>query len=161
LLVSKGLAAVVVPNAVGLADATARDKLVTAGFKVTEMRVFANDSPGTVVAQNPAAGSKAGKGASVQINVSKGAGVTIVPNVVGLSVGAAETQLARAKLTGVVQFHVASSKPVGTVVAQAPPGGQAKIGSKVQLNVSTGTGTAPATTPTGATGPTGPAATRP
>jgi serine/threonine-protein kinase len=161
LLVSKGLATVVVPNAVGLADATARDRLVSAGFKVTETRVFAKDPPGTVVAQNPAAGSKVAKSSAVQINVSKGTGVAIVPNVVGLSVGAAETQLAKAKLTGVVQFHVASAKPVGTVVAQAPPGGQAKIGSKVQLNISKGTGTAPATTPTGATGPTVPTATTP
>ena len=163
LLVSKGLAAVVVPNAVGLTDATARDKLVTAGLTVTEKRVFAKDPPGTVVAQNPAAGSKAAKGGSVQINISKGTGVAIVPTVVGLTVGAAETKLAKAGLTGVVQFHVASAKPTGTVVAQAPPGGQAKIGSKVQLNVSNGTGTGPTgpTTTTGATGPTGPRSSTP
>jgi serine/threonine-protein kinase len=163
LLVSKGPAAVVVPNAVGLTDATARDKLVTAGLKVTEKRVFSKDPLGSVVAQNPAAGSKATKGASVRINVSKGTGVAIVPTVVGLTVGAAETQLAKAGLTGVVQFHVASAKPAGIVVAQAPPGGQAKIGSKVQLNVSNGTETGPTgpTTTTGTTGTTGPGSTTP
>jgi hypothetical protein len=61
LLVSKGLTTVAVPNAVGLADATARDRLVTAGFKVTEVKVFAPDAPGQVVAQDPAAGAKASK----------------------------------------------------------------------------------------------------
>jgi serine/threonine-protein kinase len=164
LLVSKGPSTVVVPNAVGLSETTARDRLVAAGFTVTEMRVFAKDPPGTVIAQSPAAGSNAQKGAAVQINVSKGTGVAIVPNVVGLSVGDAETQLAKAGFTGVVQFRVASAKPAGTVVAQAPPGGKAKIGSKVQLNASKGTGAAGPTGPaaaTGATGPTGPTSTKP
>ena len=96
----------------------------------------------------------------MQINVSKGTVVAIVPNMVRLSVGPVETQLARAGLTGIVQSHVASAKPAGTVVALGPPGGQAKIGSKVQLNVSNGTWTGPITR-TGASGPTGPTATTP
>jgi eukaryotic-like serine/threonine-protein kinase len=126
--------------------------------------VFAKDPPGTVVAQSPAAGSKTPKGAAVRINVSKGTGVAIIPNVVGLSVGNAETQLAKAGFTGVVQFRVASAQATGTVVAQAPPGGQAKVGTKVQLNVSNGNGAAGPTgpaAPTGATGPTGSASTAP
>jgi len=158
LLASRGPATVVVPNAVGLIDATARDRLVGAGFKVMEVRVFNQEKPGTVVAQSPAAGSKAGKGTTVRINISKGTGIVIVPNVVGVTVGDAETQLAKAGLKGVVQLHVPSAQPTGTVVAQNPPGGQARRGSTVRLNVSTGSG-AGASGATGATGPTGPSRT--
>src|SRR5205085_2896045 len=66
LRVSRGPGTVVVPNAVGLAEATARDRLVAAGFKVTETRVFNQEKTGTVVAQSPAAGRKIGKGATVR-----------------------------------------------------------------------------------------------
>jgi beta-lactam-binding protein with PASTA domain len=98
------------------------------------------------------AGAKAPKGASIRINVSKGTGVVIVPNVVGQTLGDAETQLAKSGLTGAVQFRVPSAQPAGTVVAQHPPGGQARKGSTVELNVSLGTPTSPqATSPTGTT----------
>jgi beta-lactam-binding protein with PASTA domain len=132
---------------------------VTAGFKVTEVKVFAPDAPGQVVAQDPAAGAKASKGAAVRINVSKGTGVVIVPNVVGTSIGDAQTRLAQAGLKGVIQLRVPSAQTQGTVVAQQPPGGQARRGSSVQLNVSDGTGAASATTTTPA--PTTPTSTTP
>jgi serine/threonine-protein kinase len=153
---------VTVPNAVGFSEAAGRDRLVSAGFKVTETRVFNEQRAGQVISQNPAAGSKAAKGASVAISVSKGTGVVIVPNVVGQSLGDAETALAKAGLKGNVQLHVPSAQPTGTVVAQNPPGGQAKRGSTVQLNVSTGAGASSgggATGTTGATGATGPTGT--
>jgi len=157
--VSKGPATVTVPNAVGLGEATARDRLVSAGFQVKEMRVFSQQKAGDVVAQSPAAGNKAAKGSTIHINVSQGTGLVIVPNVVGSTVGDAETTLAKAGLKGVVQAHVPSAQPAGTVTAQDPPGGQAKRGSKVKLNVSTGSGASGATGASGPTGPTGPTGT--
>jgi serine/threonine-protein kinase len=156
---SKGPGTVTVPNAVGLSEATGRDRLVSAGFQVTQAQVFSNGKPGTVVAQSPAAGAKAPKGSTIRINVSKGSATVIVPNVVGKSVGDAETMLAQHGLKGVVQLHVPSAQPSGTVVAQDPPGGQAKRGSDVKLNVSTGAGASGATGATGASGPTGPTGT--
>lgn len=155
LRVSRGPGTVAVPNAVGLTDATARDRLVAAGFKVTETRVFSQEKAGDVVSQTPPAGSKAAKGSTVAIKVSKGTGIVIVPSVVGSTIGDAETTLAKAGLKGVVQFHVPSAQPAGTVVAQSPPGGQAKRGSEVKLNVSTGSGASGASGPTGPTGSTG------
>ena len=156
LRASKGPGTVTVPNAVGLTEAAARDRLVAAGFTVTEARVFSQEKAGNVVAQSPAAGGKAPKGSKIRINVSQGSATVIVPNVVGQSVGDAETALAKAGLKGVVQLHVPSAQPSGTVVAQNPPGGQAKRGSKVALNVSTGAGASGSTGATGSTGPTGP-----
>jgi serine/threonine-protein kinase len=157
VLASKGPGTIAVPNAVGLSEAAGRDRLVTAGFKVTETRVFSDQKAGTVIDQAPAAGSKIAKGAAVQIKVSKGSGLVIVPNVVGQSTGDALTALAKVGLKGVVQLHVPSAQPPGTVVAQNPPGGKAKRDSTVRLNVSTGTGSSGSGSggTTGATGPTG------
>jgi len=161
LRVSKGPGTVVVPNAVGLTEAVARDRLVGAGFKVTSAQVFSQEKAGDVVAQSPQAGGKVAKGSTIRINVSKGSPTVIVPNVVGSSVGDAETTLAKAGLKGVVQLHVPSAQPSGTVVAQNPPGGKAKRGSEVKLNVSTGAaaGASGTTGATGASGPTGPTGT--
>lgn len=160
LRVSKGPGTVRVPNAVGLTEAAGRDRLVAAGFKVTQALVFSDQKAGSIIAQSPQAGSKAAKGATVRINVSKGSATVIVPNVVGSSVGDAQTTLAKAGLKGVVQLHVPSAQPSGTVVAQNPAGGQAKRGSEVRLNVSTGAGAGGGTTgTTGVTGPTGPTGT--
>lgn len=139
ILVSQGPATVVVPNAVGLSEASARDRIAAAGFVVSEAKIFSKQPAGTVTAQNPAAGARAAKGASIRINVSQGTGLVIVPNVVGETLGDAETQLARSGLTGAVQFRVPSPQPAGTVVAQTPVGGKARKGSTVQLNVSRGT----------------------
>jgi len=157
LLSSRGPSTIAVPNAVGLTEADGRDRLVASGFRVTETRVFADAKPGTIVAQSPAAGSKAAKSAAVRVNVSKGSATVVVPNVVGTSLGEAETQLAKAGLKPAVQLRVPSAQPVGTVVAQNPPGGEAKRGSRVGLNVSTGSaagssGANGASGPTGATG---------
>ena len=119
---------------------------MAAGFEVTESQVINDAKPGTIVAQSPAAGSTVAKDSAVRINVSQGSATVVVPDVVGMSVGEAETQLSNAGLKSVVQLHVPSAQPSGTVVAQNPPGGQAKRGSRVVLNVSTGS----------AAGPTGP-----
>ena len=157
VLASRGPGTVAVPNAVGLSEASGRDRLVSAGFKVTESRVFSDQKAGTVIDQSPAAGSKVAKGAAVAIKVSKGTGLVLVPNVVGQSVGDALNALAKVGLKGVVQLHVPSAQPAGTVVAQNPPGGQAKRGSTVRLNASTGTGSSSSGSSgaTGASGPTG------
>jgi len=68
---STGPAAVTVPNAVGLTEATGRDRLVRAGFTVTQSRVFSDQPPGKIVAQSPSAGSRVQKTGTVRINVSK------------------------------------------------------------------------------------------
>ena len=137
LLVSGGPSTKAVPNAVGLDEAVARDRLVAAGFEVKSREVFSEEKPGMVVSQTPAAGADAADGASVTIAVSKGTGLVDVPNVVGLSRGEAEAEISSAKLEANV-VEVPSTDPAGTVVAQNPVGGQAREGSTVRLNVSQG-----------------------
>ncbi len=135
--VSGGPDTAAVPNAVGLAEAEARDRLVDAGFQVDSTEVFAERDPGTVVSQEPPAGAEAETGSTVTLKVSKGSGLVAVPNVVGLTRGEAEAQLSDAKLEANV-VEVPSDEPVGTVVAQNPVGGQRQQGSAIRLNVSAG-----------------------
>jgi serine/threonine-protein kinase len=154
LLVSGGPQTSAVPNAVGLPESQARDRLVAAGFQVETREVFAQDEPGTVVAQDPAAGADAPDRSTVTINVSKGSGLVDVPNVVGMSRSQAEAELESAKL-GANAVVVPSDQPEGTVVAQNPAGGQLKQGETVRINVSQGPSTS-STTPTTPTDTTAP-----
>ena len=135
--VSGGPESTPVPNAVGLAETEARERLVAAGFEVETREVFSEREPGTVVSQSPSAGADAEDGATVTLEVSKGTGLVDVPNVVGLSQADAEAELSSAGLEANV-VDVPSAEPEGTVVAQNPTGGQAREGSSVRLNVSLG-----------------------
>jgi eukaryotic-like serine/threonine-protein kinase len=137
LLVSGGPETKTVPNAVGLPEAAARDRLVAAGLQVRTREVFSDKEPGTVVAQEPAAGEKTDEGGTVTINVSKGTGQVDVPDVVGLSRSEAEAEVESAKLEPNV-VTVPSNEPEGTVVAQNPAGGTLRAGETVRLNVSAG-----------------------
>ena len=132
--VSGGPETTAVPNAVGLSETAARDRLVAAGFQVETREVFSEREPGTVVSQEPAAGADAEEDATVTISVSKGTGLVDVPNVVGLSQAEAEAELSAAGLEANV-VEVPSAEPEGTVVAQNPTGGQAREGSAIRLNV--------------------------
>jgi eukaryotic-like serine/threonine-protein kinase len=137
LLVSKGPLEATVPNAVGVSETDARDRLAAVGLKANVVDVFADADPGEVVAQAPAAGESAAKGSTVRLNVSKGSKLVTVPTVVGSTEVEATTQVKDAGLVPNV-VSVPSDQPAGTVVAQHPTGGQATRGSTVRLNVSTG-----------------------
>ena len=137
VLVSGGPETTPVPNAVGLPEAEARDRLVSAGFQVRTREVFSDKPEGTVVAQEPAAGAEGDEGGVVTINVSKGSAQVDVPSVVGLDRAEAENEIESANLRANVVV-VPSVEPEGTVVAQNPAGGTLREGSTVRLNVSSG-----------------------
>ena len=137
VLVSKGPATVVVPNAVGLTEQEARDRLAQAGLEVRVFEVFSDEPDGEVVAQDPGSGDRVSRDEAVRLNVSKGSGLVDVPSLVGETRAAAEDELASLGLK-VNVFEVPSIEPRGTVVAQNPAGGQIREGASVRLNVSTG-----------------------
>src|SRR5262245_29544706 len=113
ITVSGGPATIPVPNAVGLPEADARDRLVDAGFEVKSTEVFSDREPGTVTSQTPSAGARAAAGSTVTIEVSQGTGLVQVPNVVGLTRGQAIAELSNARLEANV-VEVPSDEPVGT-----------------------------------------------
>ena len=157
LLVSAGPRRVDVPDVVGLPVDDARARLEQDDLRARVRRVFSEESPGSVVAQDPSAGDRAPAGSEVRINVSKGTGRVTVPDVVGLSEDEATQRLDQAGLE-VRSFEVPAADQEGTVVAQNPPAGdEVGEGDTVRINVSTGeepggTGTQTETTPTETTG---------
>jgi beta-lactam-binding protein with PASTA domain len=135
--ISRGHAAV--PNVSGLPEEQAVQQLKAAGFKTQVTRVASSRPKGIVTAQVPAAGVTAVNGTTVKLTVSSGAKPVTVPAVVGQTQGSAVNALTSAGLQAVLH-NVGSSKPAGIVVAQKPPAGkEVDKGSKVMLNVSTGT----------------------
>jgi beta-lactam-binding protein with PASTA domain len=138
-----------VPNVTGLVLQQAQQRLTSAGFESEVKRVASTRPKGVVLEQSPVAGVTAVRGTTVRLTVSSGAKPVVVPQVVGQSQGSAVNALTGVGLKPVLQ-NVASAKPAGTVVAQKPKAGsEVDKGSKVTLNISTGTG--PATTTTVAT----------
>ena len=138
LLVSKGPNQVAVPNAVGISERQARDRLATAGLKVEVVEVFSDSTRiGFVASQSPDASTRVAKESTVKLEVSKGSATVSVPNVVGATQDEATSRLEAAGLRANV-VHVPAEVAAGTVVAQNPKGGQAKRGSTVRLNVSRG-----------------------
>jgi len=137
IVASDGPGLVVVPNAVGVTEAVARDRLAADGFRATVVEVFSDEADGTVVAQNPAAGEELEAGSPVRLNVSKGAQSVTVPSVVGQQAVDAQQLLTNAGLEANI-VDVPSIQPAGTVVAQNPRTGQVPSGSTVRLNVSNG-----------------------
>lgn len=159
--VAKGAAAIVVPNVVGRSQQDAKNELQQRGLNANPVTVASSQPSGTVVAQNPAANSKVQQGANVRINVAgtspqqrtttqtattTARTTTTTPvqqsptgnDYRGMRLGAAAQKIAQGRQQVVVQY-VASSQPVGVVVANST------VGGKVRLQVSAGAQPQPAT----------------
>jgi serine/threonine-protein kinase len=140
-----------VPDVTSLSEPQAVQQLTAAGFKTIVKRVASSRPKGVVISETPAAGVTAARGTTVQLTVSSAVKPVVVPQVVGQSQGSAVNALAAVKLKPVLK-NVASTKAAGTVVAQKPKAGvQVDKGSKVTLNVSTGSGPSTTTTLTSTT----------
>lgn len=133
LTVSRG-AAVDVPGVLGSERADAADTLRAAGFQVrfADQPVFSTQDKGTVARQNPAEGSRGGKGDTITLTLSKGPEMIPVPDVTGKNVDDAKKQLTD------LGFQVEVKKPFffpqDTVASQsveagkkAPKGGSITI----------------------------------
>jgi serine/threonine-protein kinase len=158
VVISVSSGRVAVPDVTSLPLAQAQQQLTNAGFQSAVKRVASSRTKGLVVSQSPVAGVTAVRGTTVQLTVSSGVKPVIVPQVVGQSQGSAVNKLTAAHLKPVLQ-NVPSAQPAGTVVAQKPKAGsEVDKGSKVTLNISTGTGpsttTVSTTTTTAGTTPT-------
>jgi beta-lactam-binding protein with PASTA domain/tRNA A-37 threonylcarbamoyl transferase component Bud32 len=126
-----------VPDVVSLDVSQAEQRLRSLGFQVAQMEEDSEESPGTVLAQNPAAKSLAARGSTVTLTVAREPTVP-VPNVVGQTQTAATNTLQAAGLRVSVQ-ETPSDSPAGQVVSQNPTGGtDAPRDTTVTITVSTG-----------------------
>jgi serine/threonine-protein kinase len=128
------------PAVVGLSQQDATLRLANAGLQVGEVTMqFAEQPAGTVIGQSPDSGFLIGTGAQVDLTVSRGIEMTVVPQVIGQSQAEAEALLGDAKLTvnRVVARDV--NLPEGQVLDVLPrPGSQVRARSTVDLVVSSG-----------------------
>lgn len=151
IAVAKGAAAVVVPDVRGRSQADAVNSLQQRGLNVNVANVASSQPAGTVVAQDPPAGSKVQQGGTVRINVARSAPkpatttttrTTTAPTPTttqspsgndyrGMRLDEAVQRIAEGRQQVVVEY-VTSSERTNVVVANS------KAGNRVRLQVSAG-----------------------
>jgi eukaryotic-like serine/threonine-protein kinase len=155
LFLSSGPAQVTVPDVVGQSESSASGELSNAGLRtdITEEE-SADQQPGTVLRQDPAAGVKVAKGSTVAIVVAKAPAQVTVPDVTGSDQAGAEQRLGAAGFNVSTQTRaVTDPAQDGVVVAQRPSGGtRADKGSTVTIVV--GKASTPTTPAPGVVSPT-------
>ncbi|MEI2729688.1 MAG: Stk1 family PASTA domain-containing Ser/Thr kinase [Candidatus Nanopelagicales bacterium] len=132
---------VTVPALVGKTVQVAEQSLTSQGLKLGEQTPAASDQPkGTILTQNPAAGSQLAKGQSVSVSVSAGRAQVQVPTLTGLpSSDDARVALTEVQLVLGTVTQKDSDQPEGMVLSQSPTSGTTvNAGTKVNITVSNG-----------------------
>ena len=137
IYVSKGGEELTMPDLQGLSKSEAEAKLQKMGLKLgTVYEKNSDEEAGTVISQDPKAGSKISKGQEVDIIVSKGPKTkkVSVPTVTGATFENAQNALtARGRSVGSVTKQQ-SSQAAGTVISQSVAGGsEVEAGTSVDL----------------------------
>ena len=116
---STGLGAV--PNVVGQSRTTADATLTAAGFATGNVSSVYFQAPvDQVLTQFPAAGASVLKGEAIALQVSLGPQPVPLPNLVGLSLTEAQTQLTGLGFTVVINAVSSSTVPASQVFGQSP-----------------------------------------
>ena len=140
LVVNRGTAPVAVPPLAGMTREQASTALQTAGLAlgaVTE-EFSSTVATGRAISQSPQAGVTVAPATAVNVVLSKGAAVSTVPDVRGISRNAAEYSLLNAGLlVGTVTLANSTTVAPGNVISQNPASGTLVApGTKVGLVVS-------------------------
>jgi beta-lactam-binding protein with PASTA domain/tRNA A-37 threonylcarbamoyl transferase component Bud32 len=145
LVVSAGAPTLVpVPQVVGQQLNAAVELLTNAGLSFKPKYVTSDKAPGTVLTQDPAAGTSVKSSTVVQLTVSSSSSSISVPNVVGFSQTNAGSSITSNNLTVGSQTSACSqSVATGDIASQNPVAGTpVKSGTAVNLVVSNGPCTA-------------------
>ena len=130
-----------VPNVDGLLLATGESGITGAGFTVGSVTQTTDPvvNDGFIIDTSPAGGSRATAGSAVDIAESNAA---TVPNVVGVPIASAETDITNAGLTvGSVTTQFSLTVPGGNIISSNPVGGVRTVaGTAVDLLESSGPG---------------------
>jgi serine/threonine-protein kinase len=129
-----------VPDLSGMSSTIAQQQLLGLGLhaNVTEE---ASESVGQdhVIRQDPAAGVKVARAATIALVVSSGLPQVTIPDVTGFTVADAQRTLTTAKLRSKITQTYNATVPAGAVISLNPPGGGAlREGDVVTLEVSKG-----------------------
>lgn len=133
---------VAVPTLFGLAKPQAAAILSALGLVPQVLEVVSGHPAGSVIGQEPAAGTSIAKGSAVVIRVAKAPpgpwtpGNAPVPDLLGLSPAAAWIKVQQSGFTPMSGHQLAPNQPVDVVHAQNPnPGTALGLGSKVRFYV--------------------------
>ncbi len=139
VLLLPGAQKVTVPGVVGADQAHAEARLRQDGFKV-ESTLKTSDRPQSeVIGQDPANGTKAKKGSTVNLTVSAGPEQVPVPQVTGLTLKSAQGRLEKAGLKAEQREENSDTVEAGRVISVSPSeGDKVDKGSSVTLVVSSG-----------------------
>ena len=137
--VSRGGQEMSMPDLKGLSKYAAEDKLSKMGLRIGAIYEKESESDkGTVLGQNPAVGVKIEQGKSVELTISKGKTINMipVPDFTGSTVESARTSLKSLRLSvGKITKAYSNEKP-GTIISQTPAGGStAEEGDEVDFVV--------------------------
>jgi len=122
LLVSQGPEQVTVPDVTGLTRASAEARLRDEGLEVSAQEQESDVAEGDVISQNPTAGTRVSRGATVTIVVSTGKPQVDVPDVVGMSEERATSRLSGVGLSPVRQERTVTDPAQDGVVIEQRPG---------------------------------------
>lgn len=151
--ISGGAPDLKVPSVVNMPVEDAVEELESLGFKVVRRSQYSDTLPkDAVVRQNPEAGKDAQKGDTVTIYVNDQFEEGEVPNLLGLTVATAKSNLEAAgfKLGSVTEEAAVAEK--GVVIRQSPQSGTpAEKGDSIHIVVSSGKGNEDAGTETPST----------
>ena len=133
-----------IPNVVGMDRASASILLEQNGFVVGNQvttRYDAKVPEGKIIAQNPTAGMPAKKQTAVDLVISKGPDLVVVPDIVNSPQADADAALKTADLIGSAISSAYDPKvPAGSVISQQPAKGEKLArGSRVTYIISLGT----------------------
>ncbi|MDX6485230.1 MAG: eukaryotic-like serine/threonine-protein kinase [Gaiellaceae bacterium] len=127
-----------VPDVSGQDAASGAGQVEAAGFVAETDPGAASGTPGSIVQQDPAAGSQAAAGSVVRLSVAVGSDrpAQQVPNVVGQKASAARASLLDAKLTVKTVDKQGPAKSRGVVLGQSPSaGGSVPAWTQVTITV--------------------------
>jgi eukaryotic-like serine/threonine-protein kinase len=135
LVVSRGPAPRPIPDAVGLAEDRATERLQDAGFLVSSTGEYSRKvEEGRVISQSPASGSQLQPGSTVSIVVSLGPPEFPMPNVVGMAQDAAVGRLRDLGL--IVEVTIVPGESGSLVIFQRPATGTTvEVGDTVEIFV--------------------------
>lgn len=139
IFVSTGKEKVIVPDVRGKSVSDAIAALADAGLRANPVEIHSSETPGTVIAQDPAPNTRRVKGTRVRINVSQGPAPVAVPPVVGQPLDQAIAVLEGAGFKVGPPRYLDSDQPKDTVLGQDPTGNSsAPLGATITLTVSRG-----------------------
>jgi eukaryotic-like serine/threonine-protein kinase len=145
-----------VPGVVGDTAQAASSTLTDAGFTVNTKPEITGSAPsGTVVSQDPDAGSTATAGSTVTILIAQAPAKATMPSITGDTTAQAESAIQAAGLVAHVNTRsVTDPSKVGRVVTQSPPGGSQRAkGSTVTIVIGVPASSSSSSTTTSSSSP--------